>query len=234
MAGRPDPPALTELSWHEHLLSCSECRALLEQEEALELLLATLPDPKLPPDLARRVVVRLRDRADENLDELLALDRVQVPEGLSDRVRRGVASARADEKLDALLELAREVEIPAGLSGRVLAGMEEVRMASRAEGARARFQLVRSLAHEPWARRAAAALLVAAGAASVWKLSGPTAPRDDDHELVAQHTVDDEEVIAMLPVLEYWDALEELDPLEQEILVQLDVSDRALMDAEDS
>ena len=55
LGGRPDPERLTVLGWHEHLLSCGACREILEQEEALELLLASLPDPQLPPDLSRRL-----------------------------------------------------------------------------------------------------------------------------------------------------------------------------------
>ena len=44
----PDTPAeLTTLSWHEHLLSCESCRELLREEEALEVLLASLPLPSL-------------------------------------------------------------------------------------------------------------------------------------------------------------------------------------------
>ena len=53
LEGLPVPRELTVLSWHQHLLSCGPCRALLEREEALEELLATLPEPKLPLLLLR-------------------------------------------------------------------------------------------------------------------------------------------------------------------------------------
>ncbi len=65
----------TTLSWHEHLLSCEACRELLEAEEALELLLGSLPKPKLPADLAKRVLRRLRRvRTGVGLDQLLEVD----------------------------------------------------------------------------------------------------------------------------------------------------------------
>ena len=83
LSGRADPPRLTELGWHEHLLGCGDCRGLLEAEEALELLLASLPDPKLPPDLRRRVLLRLRAGRQEPLESLLDLDHVEVPGGLA-------------------------------------------------------------------------------------------------------------------------------------------------------
>ena len=60
LVGRAFPDRLVELSWHEHLLSCGACRELLEAEEALELLLRSLPAPELPPDLSRRLLARLK------------------------------------------------------------------------------------------------------------------------------------------------------------------------------
>ena len=55
LRGRPAPRQLSELSWHEHLVGCAACRTLFETEEALEVLLATLPDPRLPPEVKRRL-----------------------------------------------------------------------------------------------------------------------------------------------------------------------------------
>ena len=55
LEGRPRPDELTTLSWNEHLLACSACRALLEREEALEELLASWPKPRLSPE--RRVAL---------------------------------------------------------------------------------------------------------------------------------------------------------------------------------
>jgi len=95
LAGVADPPGLARLGWHAHLLGCAECRDLLEAEEALELLLASLPEPKLPLDLSRRVVLRLQAAsmpaagALDALDALLDLDAgPRVPPGLARDVRR--------------------------------------------------------------------------------------------------------------------------------------------------
>lgn len=240
LEGRLDPPGLTALGWHEHLLGCGDCRAVLEQEQALELLLASLPQPSLPPDLTRRVLARLRAPVDE-LDALLDLDRVEVPAELAQRVREGVALATAEERLDALLDRLPAEAVPPGLAEGVLAALAP-------ERARGRMRLVRG----GW-RAAAAALVLATGAAAAWMLSRPI-PGGDEHVaqgggpgrpegpgapvgpggLVLTHDDPDEEVIALLPVLEYWDALQELDPLEQEIVTLLDVSDEALLDVEGS
>ena len=106
-----------ELSWHEHLNSCAACCRLLDEEEALDLLLASLPSPELPEALASRVLARLRGRREDHaLDALLERDRLEEPLGLSGRIKDELA-------LDRLLELDREVEIPAGLSARVLAAL---------------------------------------------------------------------------------------------------------------
>jgi hypothetical protein len=129
LEGAPRPTELKTLSWHEHLLGCEPCRVLLEREEALEVLLATLPHPKLPPDLVRRIVVKLgghsqTDGAGEErfqLDSLLNLAGAEVPEGLAARVRSGLA-------LDLLLDRVPEPEVPEGLALRV------------SRGARARFE----------------------------------------------------------------------------------------------
>ncbi len=106
-----------DLSWHEHLSACAACCRLLEEEEALEFLLATLPSPELPAALAGRVLSRLREqRAGEGLDALLEKDELDAPDGLSERIKRDLA-------LDRLLERDRELEAPAGLSARVTAAL---------------------------------------------------------------------------------------------------------------
>jgi len=112
---------LQPLAWHEHLSVCPECRSLLEEEEALEHLLASLPEPKLPEALADRVLSRLREEhTTANLDTLLELDHLNEPEGLTGRV--------LDElELDRLLARVPEVEAPAGLSARVLTALESER-----------------------------------------------------------------------------------------------------------
>lgn len=118
--------ALRSLAWHEHLLACGDCRALLEEEEALEGLLATLPRPRLEPGLVQRVLARLADaRAAEELDALLGRDRVEpAPSGLAGRVLAGL---RAEADLDALLDRLPEPRPPVGLAGRVLARLESER-----------------------------------------------------------------------------------------------------------
>lgn len=134
------------LSWHEHLLGCADCRALLEAEEALDLLLATLPEPRLPDDLAARVLSRLRRArgAERELDALLALDlEPTAPSGLAHRVLAGLARERtesqphapqphapAEARLDLLLERAGRVDLPRDLAARVLAGLETERVAT--------------------------------------------------------------------------------------------------------
>ena len=117
---------LRALGWHEHLLGCGDCKALLEQEEALELLLTSLPRPALPPELARRVLARLRSGT---LDELLGLDQVRVPAGLSARVLGGLPSRQASTSLDRLLDRADDVAVPDGLAARVLEGLAAERVA---------------------------------------------------------------------------------------------------------
>ena len=121
LEGMPVPPALTALSWHEHLLACGDCRQLLEDEEALEVLLATLPEPNLPPELKRRIVARLSMTSQEvELDSLLDLAQARAPEGMSARV---IAGARGEAALDRLLDLDPEPEVPADLAARVRAGL---------------------------------------------------------------------------------------------------------------
>ncbi len=179
LEGRPQPEALVQLSWHEHLLGCGECRELLEHEEALEALLASLPEPQLPPDLTQRVIRRLEGecveldallelddsavpvglaerivsgvRREQALDALLALDEVDRPAGLAARIEAGVRAGRA---LDALLD-ANTVEVPAGLAAGVLVGLEPELSSTKAVPARP-LRLVRT----PFLYAAAASLLL--------------------------------------------------------------------------
>ena len=75
------------LAWHEHLGVCAECRSLLEEEEALEHLLASLPAPALPEALTERVLARLRsEHTQRGLDDLLILDQIDEPAGLTERL----------------------------------------------------------------------------------------------------------------------------------------------------
>ncbi len=188
LAGSPDPEGLRELGWHEHISTCAACREMLAQEEALELLLASLPEPKLPPALTARVLARLRARSEDALDRLLELDDVQVPAGLSQRVLAGVAAARAPRP--------------------------------RALPARPR-RIPRWLA-------AAALLLVGVGVA--WRLMRSSDDGSSGGEEVRIAQAQDEELIPWLEVLEHWEGLQELEPVEAEILAHFDTSDEAALE----
>ncbi len=133
LSGRVANREVGVLAWHEHLLGCEDCRALLEAEEALEALLASLPEPKLPPELAQRVLSRLEPaRSDTALD--LLLDRSSapvVPPDLARTLLAKLAGARRDQhderRLDLLLERVPDEQAPAELSRRVLAALQAER-----------------------------------------------------------------------------------------------------------
>ena len=103
--GSVESPGLRVLGWHEHLFGCAECRALLQAEEALEVLLDALPAADLPPGLTARVLARLGTRSRDELalerdDALLdgLLDRVPAespPQNLARRVLSGLEPERA-------------------------------------------------------------------------------------------------------------------------------------------
>ena len=128
----PGLEAVRPLSWHEHLFTCGQCRELLEAEEALEEVLASLPAPVLPMKLVKRILERLalerlatgRAPSASDLDHVLtAGDVVDVPKELTARVLAGIVHTRGDqgaEQLDVLLNLVPAPEVSAGLSARVL------------------------------------------------------------------------------------------------------------------
>jgi len=220
LEGRPLPDKLTELSWHEHLLGCGDCRALLEREEALELLLATLPDPQLPPELVRRLVARLgASEGIGELDSLLELDAAEAPAGLAGRVLHG---ARAEAALDALLDLDPAPAAPAdlaarvrdGVRGRVAAELDRLleldpapvtprglaadvlaRLEPARERSLPRLRLLRSIPRYA----AAAAVLLAALGATYWIGGSASGPGETD--LVAS-AEPDPSLLAVLDVLE--------------------------------
>ena len=183
LRGRPSPGRLTELSWNEHLLGCAACRSLLEAEEALESLLASMPEPKLPPELARRVLARLRAASAEaaghadpegRLDALLGADPGEpVPEDLPGRLldrlqaERAAARRRAHRRLWRLLGSVPAPSAPEGLPERVLAGLEAQR--GRVRGTPAPTPAARAPV-PAWLVPLAAALLVTALAAwGLWR-----------------------------------------------------------------
>ena len=189
LAGKVESGELRRLGWHEHLLGCADCRALVESEEALELLLASLPEPKLPPEMARRILARLRElretsladarRAADPLDALLELDREMAPPDLAQRVLAGLGSERArvttsdsaeqaaglDERLDRLLDRALlHIETPAGLAARVRARLRELPL-DRPIGSPAR----RGGSRQLFLRLAAAILVLIGAAGALWR-----------------------------------------------------------------
>lgn len=224
LEGRPLPEALTQLSWHEHLLGCEECRELLEREEALEVLLATLPEPQLPPELVRRLVARL-ERANDPvaLDSLLELASAEAPAGLSDRVLSGV---RSEVALDALLDLDPQPVAPAGLAASIREGVRArvegeldrlleldpapvaprelsrdilARLESERTRSAPRLRLVRSLP-----RYAAAAAVLIAALGATWWVGGPLEPARSVEEVARVAPAEEPEatLLAMLDVLE--------------------------------
>ncbi len=143
LVGRPDVTRLISLSWHEHLLGCDACRALFESEETLEVLLATLPEPNLSPEIKRRVLVALArsKSADRALDHLLERGAdVEVPVGFAQEMlarleplrraeqrRPTPADAVIEARLDALLDRAGAVAAPRDLARRTLQALESER-----------------------------------------------------------------------------------------------------------
>jgi len=191
---------LSSLAWHEHLLGCGDCRALLESEEALEILLASLPDPRLPPQLARRVLARLRaaeQSRESALDRLLELDpAARPPGGLAGRVLAGLERERAqpEARLDALLERARAVDVPAQLSQRVLAHLAEERALARPR---------RPIFARRPVRIAAGVALLALLAA--WALWSTRAPARRERELA--HESVDPRMLEHFEMLQQWELL---------------------------
>lgn len=140
LTGRPDPTGLIALSWHEHLLGCGACREIFQGEEALEELLAALPEPNLAPEIKRRVLVALaKSRARETaLDALLGRDAATVvPAGLARSVLAGLEDARrlapasssGADRLDALLDR-DHVTVPSNLARRTIARLADARQES--------------------------------------------------------------------------------------------------------
>lgn len=193
LAGRVRERGLTDLSWHQHLYGCGACRGLLEREEALEVLLASLPEPHLPRDLAERVLARLRRGSEFELDRLLELDQSTIaPSDLAQRVLAGLATSRGaqpasasispvpasitEQQLDRWLDQAGRVEVPLDLGRRILAGLER--------------QRGRPLRRASFARRpflvAAASLLLAAGLWVLWPAGRGVEPGQEGLEQVAR------------------------------------------------
>ncbi|MBI5434849.1 MAG: hypothetical protein HZA52_18600 [Planctomycetes bacterium] len=220
---------LDTLGWHEHLLSCAECRRVLAAEEALELLLDSLPEPKLPRELAVRVLARLKLRpAGDGLDALLErADPAIASPTLARRVLAGIAAERAEIALDRLLERVPAPEVPAELAVRTLSRLALARRRRTAfSGPRL------------WLTAAAAAVIVLGGAWSLraW-LRGATPV--DPQPIVENATPEQaprieslaapsDELLASLSVLESWELLnsDNIDVM----LSSLDASDELLLE----
>jgi hypothetical protein len=221
LAGRAASERIADLAWHEHLFGCAECRALLDAEEALESLLASLPEPRLAPEVKGRVLARLRVAAlDERLDRLLDAAAEPAPRDLAQSVLRGVSARVADERLDRLLEL-DVVAAPEGLAARTIASLRLARRAAvrRATVVRitAAFAAAAALVFVVWLARRER-VRVQEPAPTVVDAPGPT-PRVDERSehgfaasgatAVARGTSTQvpDEMLASLDVLLHWDVL---------------------------
>ena len=227
LLGRPSELRLAWLAWNEHLLGCADCRELLEKEEALEALLATLPEPRLPEALLDRVLRRLRrDRAEETrLERLLDLDREPAPTGLAAGIlarlepeRRGRTVSGPDARLDALLDLDREIAVPAGLAERTLASLALARRVPRRRVGR----------RIGWLVAAAAGVLLVILGRLAWMRGRSEARLEPSPEVVTRDSEPDPQLLAALDVVEQWDLLMQDDV--DVLLSTLGPGDEALLD----
>lgn len=245
LAGRAAPARVAELSWHEHMYACAACRELLEAEEALESLLASLPEPRLAPEVRERVLARLRlsrihEQHEERLDRLLDAAAFEAPPaGLARGVLDGLARRVGDERLDRLLAL-DVVEVPEGLAARTLDGLRLARRAPARRRTVLRIVLV----------GAAAAALVALvwiarpdasrspvdrvdvvkepnPAPSVAPDVAPRAGSGDGARVASNGSAVPDEFLAALDVLENWDVLVATDS--ETLLTVLPTAEEALL-----
>lgn len=246
LSGRASSASFGELAWHEHLLGCADCRALVETEQALEELLASLPQPQLPPELAQRLLARLEPaRGDVALDLLLERgDAVAVPGALASRMLAKLDSARAAQReevrLDALLARLPEPQVPADLSRRTLARLA---LARRPLLATPRPAAPRPAAPRRLALAAAALVTLALGAWLLGRDPGQDGASDIDlaqgpaprvPEVAPRERVLDEppaDLLASLDLLESWELVVD-DSVEADVLA-LDGFDALLLDVAD-
>ena len=220
--GAPHEPSdsLRALSWHSHLLTCSTCRELLAAEEALDVLLATLPAPRLPAGVAARVLARLaEERQDAALDRLLELARsAPAPTCLARDVLATLEAERQSAALDRLLDLLPEPVAPRGLAVRVLAGLERER-APRTWIGRAR--------RAPWHVRIAAAAALALGGAMAFDALRPK-PQVEDTSVDLAAGTPPQELLESLDLLQDWDLIN--DPSVDVVLTGLDTAEEVLLE----
>lgn len=129
--------ALVPLSWDEHVLCCPACRALVEDEEQLDQLLAAWITPRLDAAARERIVAFVaRERElDALLDEHARRDpAAAAPHDLAHRVlaalRRRLAAETARDPLDVVLDEA-QLRAPEGLARRVRDGVHARRASAR-------------------------------------------------------------------------------------------------------
>ncbi len=234
----PGPGAPAALIWHSHVTHCAACRDLLAEEEALDELLRSLPQPHLPQELAARVLSRLDSvRRGVDLDRLLELSITgPVPASLSQGVLERV---RAEQRLDRLLDSVPAETVPADLGKQVLARLALARRSARIwTGTRAAIEpaqpaRARSLGRSIPLRVAAGFALATFGAWAAWSvrrswldLPAPPAPviaqdgpreslaPDGGLEMPADPGVSgqpDELLLASLELFEAWDLLASAD-----------------------
>ncbi len=237
---------MQSLGWHEHLLHCAKCRQLLEGEQILEELLGTLPEPQLSTSQRKSLVRRLAEnlRLERWLD--LADPFVAAPEGLSDRILKGMREATADTSkegsgLDHRLAELDSVEAPVGLAGRVMRYCQEqtsevgpVLTPKKSRATQRPGRGVPMLKH--WLTTG---LVAASLAALLWYL--PNRDKDnapiDPNRMVDTNSDfesgEDAEVLALLDSLEVLDLVDELDAEEWELVDQYDSYALFLMDEPD-
>lgn len=234
---------MQSLGWHEHLLHCGECRQLLEGEQILEELLGTLPEPQLSTSQRNNLVQRLAEnlRLERWLD--LADPFVAAPEGLSDRILKGMRKATADtgkvsSDLDHRLAELDAVETPVGLAGRIMRHCQvqtsdtgPVLTPQKSRATQGPGRGVPILRH--WLTTG---LVAASLAAFLWYLPNKTktdSPNDPDHMVETGsdfESGEDAEVLALLDSLEVLDLVDELDAEEWELVDQYDSYALFLMD----
>lgn len=193
--------------WHVHVINCAACRELLEEEEALDELLLSLPKPHLPPELAERVLSRLDGaRRGLDLDRLLEL---QTTEPAPANLARGVlARVHAEQGLDRLLERWPAQPAPAGFERRILARLALARrgqpVGSQATPRQAA-PVKRSAGLQMPVRIAAAVLLVGLAGWGAWSLrrslsQGPGTPEPLIGPLIGGRDSSDEQTPQPLPI----------------------------------
>jgi len=217
---------LRTLSWHEHLVGCGDCRALLAAEEALEDLLATLPRPRLPAGVAERVLARLAlERESAALDRLLEVARsAPAPAGLPRKVLTRLEGARADAALDRLLGMVPAPVAPRGLAARVLWGLEPERAPRPALPLRRRAPSPLTLG----LRLAAAVALAVGGLLGLRALRREAPAPQREVVLNGRPEQPPAELLESLDLLEAWDLItdESLDV----VLTSLDTADEVLLE----